>query len=80
MNAFKEQGKFTAVISVRLLPHDFTIYSNTSSLQAAEAMDLAVLAIGYTEGLLGLPLAERMIRRYGGRILEWLESVATVYA
>lgn len=79
MNAFKEREKFTLVISVMLLPYDSLIYSNTSSLRAVKAPDLAVLAIGYLESLLGMPLAKRVTRRYGGKILEWLESVATIY-
>ena len=79
MNAFKELGKFTMVISVLLRPYGCLAYSDTSSVRAVEAADLAILAMAYLEGLLGMPLAERAIRRYGGRILEWLESVAAVY-
>lgn len=79
MSAFKERGKFTLVISVLLLPYDFPPYSDTSSLRAAEAVDLAALAITNLGGLLGIPLGKRVARRYGGKILEWLESVATIY-
>jgi len=79
MNAFKERGKFTLVISVMLLPYDYLAYSDTSSLRAVEASDLAVLALKYLEGMLGTPLADRVKRRYGGKILEWLESVAAIY-
>lgn len=79
MDAFKEQEKFTLVISVMLLPYDYLIYSNTSSLRAVKPGDLATLAMAHLEGLLGMPLAERVIRRYGGKILEWLESVAAIY-
>ena len=79
MNAFKERGKFTLVISAMLLPYDCLVYSNTSSLRAVEASGLAVLALRYLEGLLGTPLADRVKLRYGGKILEWLESVATIY-
>lgn len=79
MNAFKERGKFTLVISVMLLPYDCLVYSGTSSLRAVEASDLAAPALGYLEGLLGTPLADRFKRRYGGKILEWLESAATIY-
>ena len=79
MNAFKERGKFTLAISVMLLPYDYLAYSDTSSLRAVEASDLAVLALKYLEGMLGTPLADRVKRRYGGKILEWLESVAAIY-
>lgn len=79
MDAFKEREKFTMVVSTMLLPYDFLICSDTSSLRAAEISDLAALAPAYLEGLLGRPLVERIIRRYGGKILEWLESVATIY-
>lgn len=79
MSAFKERGKFTLVVSVLLLPYDFHIYSDTSNLRAVEAPGLAILAIAYLESLLGVPTARRMIRRYGGKILEWLGSVATIY-
>ena len=79
MNAFKERGKFAMEISVLLLPYDFLVYSGTSSLRAVEASDLVVPAMGYLESLLGTPLAERVIRRYGGKISEWLESVSTIY-
>lgn len=79
MDAFKDRGKFTLVISTILLPYGSLAYSDTSSLQAVEATDLAVLAMAYLDGLLGMPLAERTIRSYGGKILEWLESVVAVY-
>jgi hypothetical protein len=79
MNAFKERGKFTLMISVLLLPYGFLIHSSTSRLRAAETPDLAALAMTYLDGLLGAPLAERAMRRYGGKILEWLESVAAIY-
>jgi hypothetical protein len=79
MNAFKERGKFTLTISILLLPYDFLAYSDTYSLRTAEIMDLAILAMAYLEGLLGMPLAERTIRSYGGKILEWLHSVAAIY-
>ena len=79
MNAFKEQEKFTLVISILLLPHGSLVYSDTSSLRAVKARDLATLAMAHLEGLLGVLLAARVIRRYGGKILEWLESVAAIY-
>lgn len=79
MSAFKERGKFTLVIFVMLLPYDFLVYSDTSSLRAVESGDLVTLAVAHLEGLLGTPLADRVKRRYGGKILEWLESVATIY-
>lgn len=79
MNSFKEQGKFTLVISVMLLPYDYLVYSDTSSLRAVKSGDLATLATAHLGGLLGMPLAKRFIRRYGGKILEWLESVAAIY-
>lgn len=79
MNAFKERGKFTLVISVMLLPYDFLVYSDASSLRAVEPGDLVTLAMAHLEGLLGTPLVKRVIRRYGGKILEWLESVAAIY-
>lgn len=79
MDAFKDRGKFTLVISILLLPYGFLAYSDTSSLRAAEVTDLAVVAMSHLEGLLGISLAERTIRRYGGKILEWIGSVAEVY-
>lgn len=78
MNAFKERGKFTLVISVLLLPYDTLLYSDTSNLRAEKAMDLAAMAMTYLGGLLGSPLVKRVTRRYGGRILEWLESVSAL--
>lgn len=80
MNAFKERGKFTMVISVLLLPYDLLVYSGTSNLRAVKAPGLAILAMAYLESLLGMSTAKRVIRRYGGKILEWLESVVTTYA
>lgn len=79
MNAYKERGKFTLVISIMLLPYDFLAYSNTSSLHAVKTSDIATLAMEHLESLLGTPLADRVILRYGGKILEWLESMATIY-
>lgn len=79
MSAFKEREKLTLVISVMLLPYDFLVYSDTSSLRAVKPGDLATLAMAHLEGLLGMPLVKRAVRRYGGKILEWLESVAAIY-
>ena len=79
MNASKERGKFTLVISVMLLPYNFLVYSDTSSLCAVKSGDLVTLVMAHLEGLLGMPLAERVIRRYGGKMLEWLESVSAIY-
>lgn len=76
MNAFEDQGKFSMVLSVCLTPWDYLVCSETVSFQAAKAEDLAALAIAYLEELFGRPVAERIIRRYGGKILEWLQSVA----
>lgn len=79
MNAFKEQEKLTLVISVMLLPYDCLVYSNTSSLRAVKPEDLVTSAMAHLGGLLGVPLVKRAIRRYGGKIQEWLESVAAIY-
>lgn len=80
MSVSKECRKFTMAISVLLRPYDFLICPGTSSLRAAETIDLAALAMTYLDGMLGTPLADRVMRRYGGKILEWLESAATVHA
>lgn len=79
MRVFKECGKFTLAVSVLLRPYNFLISPGISQLRAVETLDLAALAMTYLDGMLGTPLAERAIRRYGGKILEWLESAATVY-
>lgn len=79
MNAFEDRGKFSMVLSVCLLPYDYLAFSETVSLRAAEARDLAPLAVAYLEGLLGAPLGKRVMLRYGGRMLEWLESVSAAY-
>lgn len=79
MSAFKENGEFTMVISVLLSPYDFRVYSSTVSLRMERAADLMASSMAYLGGLLGMPLSERIIRRYGGKIMEWLESVATMY-
>lgn len=79
MNAFENQGGFSMALSVRLFPYDYLAFSETVSLRAVEARDLALLAMAYLDGLLGESLAKRSIRRYGGKILEWLESVEAVY-
>lgn len=79
MKVSKECGKFTMAISVLLLPYDSLVCPGTSSLRAAETISLAALAMTYLDGMLGTPLAERAMRRYGGKILEWLESVSAVH-
>nr|DAV65839.1 MAG TPA: hypothetical protein [Caudoviricetes sp.] len=80
MNVFKECEKFTLAISVLLLPYDFLICPGTSRLRAVETIDLAAIAMTYLDGMFGTPLAERAIRQYGGKILGWLDSAATVHA
>ena len=79
MSAFEDRGGFSMVLSMCLLPYGYLTFSETISLRAVEARDLALLAMAYLDGLLGESLAKRSIRRYGGKILEWLESVATVH-
>ena len=79
MSAFEDRGGFSMVLSMCLLPYGYLTFSETVSLRAVEARDLALLAMAYLDGLLGESLAKRSIRRYGGKILEWLESVATVH-
>lgn len=79
MRAFKEREKFTLVVSIFLLPYNYIICSATASMRAVEVGDLVVPVLSYLEGLLGRPLAERVIRRYGGKMLEWLESMAAIY-
>lgn len=76
MNAFEDQGKFSMMLSVCLTPWDYLVFSETVSFRAARVEDLAALAIAYLEELFGRPVAKRIIRRYGGKILEWLQSVA----
>lgn len=76
MDAFMEHGKFTLTISTRLLPYNYLVFSEATSMRAKEAHDLQAPALAYLEGLLGEPLARRTARRYGGRIQEWLDSVA----
>lgn len=79
MSAFKDHGEFSLVLSVLLYPYDYLVFSETAELQAAETKDLVPLVRAYLKGLFGTPLAERAIRRYGGKMLEWLESVEIVH-
>lgn len=79
MNVFKDYGEFFLVLSVFLHPYDYLVFSETIELQAAETKDLVPPAMAYLKGLFGTPLAERAIRRYGGKMLEWLESVEILY-
>ena len=79
MASFMDGGKFSLVVSVRIVPYNYLVYSETTSMRAAVATDLATLAMAYLEGLFGVALTKRAVRRYGGRILGWLESVATIY-
>lgn len=79
MNAFKDHGEFSLALSMRLYPYDYLVFSEDIELQAAETKDLVPLVMTYLKGLFGTPLAERAIRRYGGKMLEWLESVEILY-
>lgn len=79
MNAFEDRGKFSMVLSVCLTPWDYLVFSETVSFRAAEVKDLVPLMTAYLEELLGTPTAKRIIRRYGGKTLEWLQSVAAIY-
>lgn len=79
MNAFKSHGEFSLVLSVLLYPYDYLVFSETTELQAAETKGLVPLVMAYLRGLFGAPLAGRTIRRYGGKMLEWLESVEILY-
>ena len=79
MDAFEDGGEFSMVLSVHLRPYDYLIFSGTVSPQAAEARDLILPAVAYLEGLFGASLANRFTRRYGGKMLEWLESIEALY-
>lgn len=78
MNAFEDRGKFSMMLSVCLTPWDYLVFSETVSFRSVRAEDLAASTMVYLEGLFGMPAASRLIRRYGGKILEWLQSVATL--
>lgn len=79
MSAFEDRGKFSMVLYVCLLPYDYLIFSETVDLRAAKAEGLVPLTMSYLEKLLGVSLAKRAMRRYGGKMLEWLESVTAIY-
>lgn len=79
MNVFKDHGESFLVLSVLLYPYDYLVFSETTELQAVETKDLAPLIMAYLRGLFGTPLAERTMRRYGGKMLEWLGSAETLY-
>lgn len=79
MNTFEDRGKFSMVLSVCLTPWDYLVFSETVCFRAVKTEDLALLMTAYLEGVFGMPVAKRTIRRYGGRILEWLQSVAAMY-
>ena len=79
MSVHKECGELILAISALLLPYDSLICPGISRFRAAETVDLVALAVTYLDGMFGTPLADRAIRRYGGKILEWLESVGTIY-
>lgn len=79
MNVVKDHGEFFLVLSVLLYPYNCLVFSETTELQAAETKDLTSLVMAYLKGLFGTPLAERTMRRYGGKMLEWLESANILY-
>lgn len=79
MNAFEDNGEFSLELSVCLYPYDYLVFSETIELRAAETKDLVPLVMAYLKGLFGTPLAKRATRRYGGKMLEWLESVEILY-
>lgn len=79
MDAFEDGGEFSMVLSVHLRPYDYLIFSEAVNIQAAKAGDLMLPAMAYLRRLFGAPLVNRVIRRYGGKMLEWLESVEALY-
>ena len=79
MDAFEDGGGIYMVLFVHLHPYDYLIFSETVRIQAAKAGDLMLPAMAHLKRLLGAPLANRVIRRYSGKMLEWLESVETLY-
>ena len=79
MTAFEDRGKFSMVLSVCLTPWDYLVFSETVSFRAAEVEDLVPLIVAYLKELFGTATAKRIIRRYGGKMLEWLQSVAAIY-
>ena len=78
MNMLESLDGFSVALSVRLHPYDYLAFSETTGLRAAEAGGLMPPVLAYLEGLFGSPLARRIARRYGGRILEWLDSVMAI--
>ncbi len=79
MTAFEDEEEFSIVLSMHLYPYDYLIFSETRSFQAAKVEDLTLPVMAYLEGLFGESLVKRVTRRYGGKILEWLESVEILH-
>lgn len=79
MDAFEDGEMISMVLFVRLHPYDYLIFSETTHVQAAEVGGLTLPATAYLRGLFGAALVNRVIRRYGGKMLEWLESVEILY-
>lgn len=79
MDAFEDHGEFSMVLSMYLRPYDYLVSAGTVSFQAVKAEGLVPLVVTYLEGMFGVPAAKRIIRQYGGKMLEWLQSVAVMY-
>lgn len=79
MDAFEDGEGIYMVLSVHLHPYDYLIFSETVRIQAAKAGDLMLPAMAYLRRLFGTPLVNRVSRRYGGKMLEWLESIEALY-
>lgn len=79
MDAFEDGGGTYMVLFTHLRPYDYLIFSETARIQAAKAEDLMPPVMAYLRRLFGAPLVNSVIRRYGGKMLEWLESVEILY-
>lgn len=79
MDASEHHEGFSLTLSALLYPYGYLVFSEATELRAAETGDLIPLVVAYLRGLFGTPLAERVICRYGGKMLEWLESVEILY-
>jgi len=72
-------GTNVAAITISLLLYGEVVYTDTIAVDAQSWLGVLTVALEYISGALGRDFGDRVTRRQAVRMMEWLESVATIH-
>ena len=72
-------GAHAAIVTLSLMPYGEVAYNDTVAVDAPSWLRLLPAILTYIYGALGPAVGSRVVRRNAARMMEWLDSVASVY-